>query len=239
MPLQDPPHVDLLHPARRLWKRRLESCALTSLEGSVLGVRRSNEDVPGWVIPSLYFRYLRSGDSSEMRRVFYHNAHDVLSLAALAIHVSRVVGDPMCDLVTHGVDLLSLGRLYERVAQIETAISCYEESLQREMPFPERAEAMLRLAILYRRDQRWESCLAIWDRLVELGGPAAVQGLVERAKYYEHVERDYLEALDDVQRALRLCDLVGDSTENARIDLEHRQSRLINRVYRHRSWTGR
>ena len=25
MPLRDPPHVDLLHPARRLWKRRLDS----------------------------------------------------------------------------------------------------------------------------------------------------------------------------------------------------------------------
>ncbi|MGI5837075.1 MAG: ribonuclease H-like domain-containing protein, partial [Chloroflexota bacterium] len=39
-PLQDLPHLDLLYPARRLWKGRLESCALSSLEESILGVER-------------------------------------------------------------------------------------------------------------------------------------------------------------------------------------------------------
>ena len=31
-PLAGAPHLDLLHPARRLWKARLESCRLQSLE---------------------------------------------------------------------------------------------------------------------------------------------------------------------------------------------------------------
>ena len=38
-PLAAAPHLDLLHPARRLWKARLESCRLQSLEAELLGVR--------------------------------------------------------------------------------------------------------------------------------------------------------------------------------------------------------
>ncbi|MCX7625649.1 MAG: ribonuclease H-like domain-containing protein, partial [Candidatus Sumerlaeaceae bacterium] len=48
------PHLDLLWPARRLWRRRLGSCSLASLERHVLGVRRTN-DVPGAEIPYIYF----------------------------------------------------------------------------------------------------------------------------------------------------------------------------------------
>jgi uncharacterized protein YprB with RNaseH-like and TPR domain len=236
-PMLDPPHVDLLHSARRLWKRRLPSCALTSLEQNVLGVERSGEDVPGWLIPSLYFQYLRTGDGRELKRVFYHNAIDILSLATLAIHVSRVLADPLGALNQHGVDVLCIGKLFERSGDWDTACSCFEEALRRELLADERAEALMRLATLYRRDRRWEAALGAWDQLVDSGGGASLHGLIERAKYYEHVERDYLEALDDVQRALRLCDLVQASTGSTRIELEHRQARLVNRAYRHRSWS--
>jgi uncharacterized protein YprB with RNaseH-like and TPR domain len=52
--LIDAPHLDLLPAARRLWKYRLDSCALSSLEAEILGVRRTGADVPGWLIPDLY-----------------------------------------------------------------------------------------------------------------------------------------------------------------------------------------
>ena len=39
-------HLDLLHPARRLWKLRLENCRLGHLESEVLGVHREG-DVEG------------------------------------------------------------------------------------------------------------------------------------------------------------------------------------------------
>ena len=68
--LRDRPHMDLLLPARRLWRLRLDSCALSALERSLLGLQRSQEDVPGWLIPSLYNQYLLTGDGREMARVF-------------------------------------------------------------------------------------------------------------------------------------------------------------------------
>ncbi len=76
-------HFDLLHCSRRIWKERLSSCALTSLEENIIGYRRSG-DIPGAEIPGIYFDYLRKGEKGQLRQVFAHNVWDILSMAALA-----------------------------------------------------------------------------------------------------------------------------------------------------------
>ncbi len=91
------PHLDLLHPARRLYHYRLASCALGSLERAVLGVLRAQDDVPGGVIPYLYRDYLRTGDARDMKRVLYHNTVDILSLVTLAARVCRAFADPWAE----------------------------------------------------------------------------------------------------------------------------------------------
>ncbi len=236
-PLDDPPHIDLLHPARRLWKRRLESCRLSSLEQHILGVKRTGEDVPGWLIPSLYFAYLRSGDARALQGVFYHNLIDILTLSTLAVHMHRVLSDPLGGLVDHGLDFLSLAKNYERSGDSEYAIACLEEALQRELLPSDRTECLTRLATLYKRDRRWDAALTNWDRLVDEGSHGAIHALVERSKYFEHVEREYLVALEDVQQAFFMLELSSKISEHIDIaDLEHRRSRLLNRVYRQRSW---
>ena len=45
-----------------------------------------HDDTPGWLIPQLYFDYLRDGDARRLRGVFEHNQRDILALAALAGH---------------------------------------------------------------------------------------------------------------------------------------------------------
>jgi uncharacterized protein len=83
-------HLDLLHPARRLWKLRLEHCNLTHLEQEVLGIRRQG-DVEGSEIPGIYFNYLRTGNARGLQTVFYHNALDVITLAALGVELARMI----------------------------------------------------------------------------------------------------------------------------------------------------
>jgi len=83
-PLTDVPHLDLLPAARRLWKERLVTCRLQSLEAALLGMRRSG-DVPGEEIPRIYFDYVRRHDGRALARVLEHNRLDVVSLAALAL----------------------------------------------------------------------------------------------------------------------------------------------------------
>jgi uncharacterized protein YprB with RNaseH-like and TPR domain len=57
-----PAHLDLLHPTRRLLRGQLDRCALSDVERAVLGFRRF-EDLPSWMIPSVYFQFVREGDA--------------------------------------------------------------------------------------------------------------------------------------------------------------------------------
>jgi uncharacterized protein YprB with RNaseH-like and TPR domain len=236
-PFDDPPHLDLLHPARRLWKRRLESCALTSLEAQILGIRRTLEDVPGWEIPFRYFRYQRSGDGSQLEGVFYHNLVDILSLASLALHIDRIVADPNCGLVEHGSDYFCIGKVYEVSGDGDMAVYCYEEALRRGVLPELRPECYLRLGRLHKRVRRWDAAIQCWETLLDDGGRAGLVARVELAKFYEHVERDYVTAIDHVQHALVLAELFDSPWPDAnQRDLEHRLSRLLNRSIRARQW---
>ena len=76
------PHLDLLYGARRLWKRRMENCKLTHLEREVLGVEREG-DVPGSLIPYLYFEFVKTKRAARLIPVFHHNVLDIVSLACL------------------------------------------------------------------------------------------------------------------------------------------------------------
>ena len=77
-----PPHLDLLHCARRVLRSRLKSVRLVELERRVLGMYRE-DDVSGALIPQLYFDYLGGGDVSPIAKVIEHNANDLIALAAL------------------------------------------------------------------------------------------------------------------------------------------------------------
>lgn len=240
MPLQDPPHVDLLHPARRVWKRRLESCALSALERDVLGVSRTWEDVPGWEIPQRYFMYLRASEALGLEGVFYHNVQDILSLATLAVRLDLIVLDPLSGHLEYAADYLSVGKVFERAGDDYQASACYEEALRRPCDPEDRREALLRLGAVHKRLRMWDAALLVWERMVDEGGESALIALIEMAKFYEHVERDYSSALDVVRNALMLLELRGDVVGEALgAELTHRQGRLLNRVAsgRGRSWS--
>ncbi|MGC1491540.1 MAG: ribonuclease H-like domain-containing protein, partial [Candidatus Acidiferrum sp.] len=80
-------HLDLLHPARALWKLRLGSVRLTDLERGVLDAPRlgwhREDDIASVLIPQYYFDYLRGGSSEPLVGVVHHNQMDLRGLAAL------------------------------------------------------------------------------------------------------------------------------------------------------------
>jgi uncharacterized protein YprB with RNaseH-like and TPR domain len=233
-PLLNPLHIDLLHPARRIWKPRLESCALSSLETHILGLKRAQDDVPGYLIPSMYFRYIRTGDGRSLRGVFYHNLHDILSLATLTIHIGGVIRDPLGGMLEHALDFLSLGKAFDRAGEAELAASCYEEALRRGLHVDYRVACLAALGAVQKRQRWWEPAMQTWYRLLDDGGPGALHALVEMSKYFEHVERDYAQALDCVRQAIALDELqMRDSREPGIDDLERRLSRLVGRSLRH------
>ncbi|MEZ4311248.1 MAG: ribonuclease H-like domain-containing protein [Polyangiaceae bacterium] len=79
---KEPPHLDLLHVARRVHKHRLTSCTLSAIENEVLGRGRVG-DVAGMDIVEAYAHFLRSGDEAALHGVVTHNEHDVLAMVAL------------------------------------------------------------------------------------------------------------------------------------------------------------
>ena len=74
------------------------------LEEHVLGLTRSSEEVPGYEIPWLYFDYLRTGDARPLAGVFYHNAMDVVAMAALLAHMNDMLQNPFEGKVQHGLE---------------------------------------------------------------------------------------------------------------------------------------
>jgi uncharacterized protein YprB with RNaseH-like and TPR domain len=82
LPREEPPHLDLLQEARRLWRGRLPNCRLQTLEQCLCG-RSRTDDIPGWAIPEAYHRFVRTGDAGQLAGILHHNLLDLLTMAEL------------------------------------------------------------------------------------------------------------------------------------------------------------
>lgn len=218
-------HLDLLLPARRLWATRLPDCRLATVESAILGLERL-DDVPGAMIPSLYFRYLRSRRAELMERVFEHNRLDVLSLVGLTGWLAGVLVDPEAAGLT-AEEYLGLGRLWEGTDDERGAL-CYRQALARGLPSPLRERLLWRLGLRARRAARWEEALAHWREATQGGRGFDPRPWEALAKYYEHVRRDVAAAHRLASEALALADSHGVA-EPVRVALAHRLSRLRRR----------
>ncbi|RLC95787.1 MAG: hypothetical protein DRI77_09510 [Chloroflexi bacterium] len=225
------PHLDLLLPARRLWRYHLPSRTLGTLEREVLGVLREQADVPGGVIPWLYRDYLRTGDAREMQRVLYHNAVDILSLVTLTARLCRIYANPWADPSLSGAEFYGLARWYETGDKLAEAERAYRATLSAALALDLRPKALRDLAYLLKRADRRAEAFAYWQQLA-LETPDDVLPHVELAKYFEwHVENLSLAArwtraaLAQVKRwpaGMRYDDVLAE--------LRHRLARLERKV---------
>ncbi|HEY8489675.1 MAG TPA: ribonuclease H-like domain-containing protein [Dehalococcoidia bacterium] len=224
-------HLDLLPPARRFYRGRLPSCRLAEIERSVLSFFR-RDDVPGWLVPSAYFRYLRTGDPSGLRGVVRHNALDILSLVALTAHLGGLLDGRTPD---GPLDCLAAAAVEERDGYLDRAAALYRLALEHALPEPERAAVRQRLARLCRRLGRWEEAAEQWAALAFRPGNRDLGPLVELAKVYEHRLRRFDQAAAVVERALALVErhhalVAPRAAARHRADLEHRLARLRRRL---------
>jgi tetratricopeptide (TPR) repeat protein len=226
-------HLDLLFPARRVWRGRLPDCSLGTLERAVLGHERG-EDVPGWAIPSLYFGFLRRGACAPMRQVFAHNQDDVLSLASLVARLGRLLGDPIA-VARHPRDLLAVGRMYEEQGDASVATECYEHGLTLCTETEARRPLLVRLAALHKRLGDRQRAAELWQQLADEGLGDDVSPLVELAKHHEHRVADLVAAIDLVQQALAIVELRALRrkclrAQDERRQLERRLARLLRKA---------
>lgn len=225
-PIDDFAHLDLLPLARRLWRDRLPSRTLKYLEENILEAPRSTEEVPGYEIPWLYFDYLRTRDATALKGVFYHNAMDVVAMAALLNHLNEVLSDPFSGRVEHGLDLVALGRLFEDLGRVEEAARLYERGLESGLGESDFGAAVKRLSVLQRRRGDMQEAVRWWKRAAKQGH---VYAHIEMAKYCEHARRDPDEALHWTESARRLVEeqaLPAFVRNHWLEEIKHRSERL-------------
>lgn len=225
------PHIDLLPPARRLWRYRFSSCSLGSLEKNLLGLKRTEEDVPGWLIPGLYHQYLQTGDGREMARVFYHNRLDILSMVTLAGRVARLFERPQDG--DHPLELLGLGRWKDDLGLTLEAEQALRMAAVPEMETDHYQEALLRLGLLLKRSDRREEALIVWQQAAATSFED-VTAHIELAKHYEWQEGDLPRALAWTEQALQLTEPENarGANNSLRDELEHRRARLQRKIRR-------
>jgi uncharacterized protein YprB with RNaseH-like and TPR domain len=227
-PLADWAHLDLLHPARRLWKQRLESCRLQFLESELLGLHRYG-DVPGADIPRIYFDYVRSRgrDARALAAVLEHNRLDVLSLAALAVLACDWVQEALAE---DPRDVYCLGRVFERAELYERSDEQYRRVVGSGGGDGVRVPSLLRLAARAKRTGDHRAAASLWE---EAAGSGDCRALRELAMHHEHRSRDLAAALLAVDRALDR--LNGWDDRRAATDFRRRRERIRAKLERERA----
>lgn len=232
--LGEMPHFDLLPLARRLWRNSLSSKSLHSLEINVLKFIRTSEDVPGWYVPELYREFLILKDARPLKGVFYHNAMDILSMAAVYSCISGILYAPKSNTIQHRVDLASLAKLYEDLMDFETAIRLYASNIS-DVPDEQRKEILLRWSLLEKRRRNYSQAVALWKWAAQSDD---ISAMVELAKFYEHTQKDYEEAIRWVEiamDAINNCKSYVINQQELKLALAHRCSRLRHKLSKHRS----
>ena len=226
-------HIDLLHITRRVWKRRLKQCNLGNIEKEILEFFRTDEDIPGYLVPEFYRNYVVHGDASQVANIFYHNEIDVVSLSALFTTLAAILEHPTSELLSHTEDIYSIARLMESLNREALAEQLYAS----EHILTSNEELVLSLISrgrIYKRNKNFAGALPLWEQAVNLGSTEAA---LELAKYYEHIAKDYHQALDLTVRLLTEIQSSppGESVQQDILRLEHRKSRLLQKIQRQTS----
>jgi hypothetical protein len=199
-------HLDLLHGARRLWKMRLENCRLIQLEQEILGFHREG-DLPGELIPYVYFEYLRSHEAQRLVPIFHHNAMDIVTLACLtAIVPAAFRGTDLEALsrlgIRRGEDLASIARWLLTAAQYEQALDLFQRAVQAGLPDKLLFRTLWDIALLEKKLHRNSAALEIFTDLAACRNDYRASALEELAKHHEHETGDLASALRFTTEAL-------------------------------------
>lgn len=223
------PHFDLLFPSRRLWRRTLPDCRLGTIEARVLNVQRTDDDVPGALIPGMYLDYLRSGDAAEMRKVVYHNAVDILSLVGLTAEILQRHDSGEVPALEPG-EALGLARWHHGAGRNDLARQAYRAALEAE-DSAVKVEALRHYTLQLKREDRREEALPGWERWHELA-PGDPQPCIELSMYYEWHACNFERARHWAQEALLCLSRWPSGWRRDRVweEIEHRLQRISTKV---------
>jgi uncharacterized protein YprB with RNaseH-like and TPR domain len=225
-------HADLLHPARRLWKRLLPDCSQKTLEEKVLGLDRTG-DIGGEEAPDIWFDFLKTGETKDLFGICDHNVRDLRGLASLLLVLEQIAGNPT---EAHNKFLFDFEALSLWWRKILIAKSCFftdeehkagrellETAVARGLP-----RALYTLGLDYFGQGRREEALSLLASLTQKACPGDLKALALRrlAIDAEWRRRDPAAALSSTEAALALPGI----REGLKSDLLLRRERLHNKL---------
>lgn len=221
------PHLDLLHPSRRLFRKTHGSCSLSSLEEHRLGVFRCETEVRGAEVPERWFDFLRTGRFELVEPVIEHNVLDLLSLLTLGGHLARCVEAPGAAL-PEPTTLVQAARLLLDRGEEQRAEEILRLLTRGAGDDPVVYGALGIYADHLRRSERYEEALALWRRMMDAAGTADLEPWQAAAIALEWRLGRPAEALDLVERVL---EEVGDDPlmEPEVEAFQRRRERLVGR----------
>jgi uncharacterized protein len=235
-------HLDLLHPARALWKLRLGSVRLVDLERDVLDAPRlgwhREEDVLSALIPQHYFDYLRGGPAAPLAAVVRHNQMDLRGLAAIMGRIDALLtAANRADDSVDSLDLFGLSRFLGRRGDSDRAHAACSHALDLGLPAEFRRQARRELALLAKRRGDHAAAALLWHELATetTGDPLDSIHACERlALYYQRRMKDLPRAMEFARLGManlnRLRRGLRDAYAEARI--ARLEQRFLNRVAR-------
>jgi uncharacterized protein len=226
------PHLDMLHVARRFWKRDQpsieSSCSLAALERHLLGHRRTG-DVSGFDIPARYFQFVRTGDARPLAAIFEHNRLDLMSLAALtarALHLVRAGPQAARD----PREAMALGWIYARAGLDMPARDAYRRAAALAPSSAIHIEALRELALSARRARSYDEAAGYWRQLLDVSGcprHAAREASEALAIHHEHRVRDLVMARTFARQSLE-----HGTSERSKQAVEYRLKRIQRKLER-------
>ncbi|MBX3188996.1 MAG: ribonuclease H-like domain-containing protein [Labilithrix sp.] len=208
-PFREPPHLDLVHVARRLHKARNIGARLGAVERAVLGFVREG-DVPSGEVSQCYLHFLRTADPRALLGVVDHNAWDVISMAALV----GLYGEPLEGSALEPEDLVGVARTLKRAGYNDRAFEIADAACARGAGD---AGVRARAEIAKARGDKARA-LADFEALAASVDDASVR--LELAKLYEHHAKDAARALALVEAG------TGEKADRR----AHRAARLARKV---------
>jgi uncharacterized protein len=198
-------HLDLLHPARALWKLRLGSVRLVELERHVLDAARlgwhRGDDVAAAMIPQFYFDYLRGGTAAPLAGVVKHNQMDLRGLAALFGKINSLLDERQSLADEDSLDLFGLSKFLQRRGDTKRAHSTCVQALDAGLPTEFRPHATRELALMAKRRGDTDAEAALWHELAR--DPAdGLEACEQLAIHYERKAKNLEQALEFAQLAL-------------------------------------
>jgi hypothetical protein len=223
-------HLDLLHPARNLWRLRLGSVRLAELERHVLGWDRG-PDMMSELIPRIYLDFLRGGPPEPLVPVVQHNQADLRGLAMLSCRVLALLAQPeLCG--EDGLEVYGVSRICERRGETTRARELYQHSIAAALPAEVERSARISLARLAKRQGDLALACKLWEDTLG-DSREGFEAYEQLAIYYERTARQperaaalVCQALAKLRQAHRLGLIAAEAYRRRRASFEYRLARL-------------